>query len=417
MYPPCSARVQSAVSAALLLMSSLAFGAPFGTGTRYPLLTDDADTRGAFRVSLRVIDDLNSDGRRDLAVKLPHVPVQVLLSGPSRTFASRSVGNATAVSALTSGDFTGDGKIDLAVSDEASFAVLAGDGFGNFTALPKTDLDVLGPHASVEDLVSGNFDTDNRLDLVVIDADPLNNFRSYPGSSGPIFYRNSIAVAYGRGDGSFDMSRPRVGVNAYPQRLAAVNFQDDGRPELLIVGAESKTLQIATNSATSPLGTQYGTVFLHAASDQADIIDVAAAELDNSDSKLDLAVLFYAHTPDANGRRYFLNTYRNTATGTPPFGYANALTALAFDAAPGAVALANVSGDASVDAIVSTRRDDWPGVTVYPGNGAGGFGAADVLPERFAGEGLVAADFDNDGKVDIAVVDQTSHAVVVYWHQ
>lgn len=409
------ARVQPAIAMALLFAAPLASSAPYTAGVRYALPTADTDSRGAFRARLRVVDDLNSDGRRDLAIGMAQFSVQVLLSGPARTFTQASFGNPT-TSALASGDFKVDGKVDLVVGNETSFTLLVGDGSGQLTPLTQVSLDVLGPHACVEDLVAGDFDGDGKLDVAVIDADPLNNFRTYAnGGGGSGFYRNSVAVAYGRGDGTFDTSRPRIAVSAYPQHLIAADFQSDSRPELIVASAESKTLQIASNSTASPLGSQYGIVSLHAATDQADIIGVAVGALDN-DIKLDLAVLFYSHEPDINGRRYFLNTYRNTSSGTQPFAYTSALTALAFDAAPGSVALANVSGDGNVDAIVSTRRDDRPGVAIYPGNGTGGFGAADPLPERFAGEDVVVADFDNDSKMDIAVVDRSSHAVVVYWH-
>lgn len=400
---------------ALALLSAPAAAAPYAAGVRYPLPTNDTDPRGAFRTHLRVVDDLNADGRRDLAIAVPQVAVQVLASGPSRTFASSSVGNAAA-SALATGDFDGDGDIDLVVADATAFRLLAGSGDGRFETRATVNLDVLGPHACVEDLVAGDFDGDGDLDVAVIDADPLNNFRFWNGGTGgSMLYRNSVAVAYGLGDGRFDTTRPRIGVTAYPQRLVAVDFERDGRPELVAVGAESKTVQVAFNNQTHPLGSQYRSVLLHASIEHADILDVAAGNLDG-DTKPDLGVLFYSHDPDIDGRRYRLQSYRNTATGAQSFAYTSPSPAIAFDAAPGAVVLADVVGDGSVDAVVTTRRDDRPAVTIYPGDGAGGFGAPDALPERYAADDLVAADFDNDGKTDLAVVDRSRHAIVVYWH-
>lgn len=390
--------------------------APYAAGVRYRLPAGDLDPRGAYRARLRVVDDLNGDGRRDLVYATPDAVVQALISTTPRAFGPRDVGTAT-TAAFASGDFNRDGKIDIVAGNATSFTVFAGNGDGTFAAATTVNLNVLGPNAGVEDIAAGDFDHDGKLDVAVIDADPLNNFRTWTNAGGnPVFYRNSVAVAYGLGNGQFDTtSRPRIGTTAYPQRLSAVDFENDGRPELIVVGAESKSIQIAYNNATHPLGSQSGTVFLHAPSEHADIVDVGAARLDG-DTKPDLAVLFYTHMPDPQGHRYLLRPYRNTATGAQPFAYGSTLPAVGFTAAPGALALADVTGDTRADAIVTSRAGDRPAVTLYPGDGNAGFGAPDPLPERYVAEDLVAADLDNDGKIDLAVIDRSGYAVVVYWH-
>lgn len=404
------------------LCAAAASAAPFSTGVRYPLPLADNSSKALFRPQLRVLDDANGDGHRDLAVAMPRNSLWTFVSKPSRVYESRLTNTAT-TSVLASGDFNGNGSIDIVVGDatqssigrQTSFSLLYGSSDATFEWLSTVGLDVLGPNAYLADLVTGDFDGDTKLDVAVIDADPLNNLRNYAnGSGGTVFYRNSIAVAYGRGNGQFDTSRPRIATIAYPQSLTTADFENDGRPELIVVGAESKTVQIASNSVARPLGSQYANVLLHAATENADIIDVATAYL-NADNKLDLAILFYSQEPDA-GRRYHLRTYLNTSTGAQPFAYTALLPTVDFDAAPGAIALANVTGDPNVDLIVSTRRADRPGLTIYPGDGTGGFGPADPLPERFSGEDVIAADLDSDTKVDLAVIDRSGHFLVVYWH-
>jgi hypothetical protein len=133
-----------------------------GDGT---LQTQVQYTTGAYPYSMASAD-FNGDGKLDLAmvsVQTGVNTVSVLLGDGDGTF-QPNVDYATAVGpiAVTLGDFNGDGKVDLAVSDGSSntVSILLGNGDGTFQE--KQDFSThVGPVA----LVAADFDGDGRLDI------------------------------------------------------------------------------------------------------------------------------------------------------------------------------------------------------------------------------------------------------------
>ena len=68
------------------------------------------------------------------------------------------------MSAIVAGDFNGDGKLDLAVTDSGGNAVLVLLGNGDGTFQPPITIAVgNGPDA----IVAGDFNNDGKLDLAV----------------------------------------------------------------------------------------------------------------------------------------------------------------------------------------------------------------------------------------------------------
>ena len=132
--------------------------------------------------------DLNGDGIPDLAVaNLSHSPGSVLLlfgdgSGGFSTGPTLGVGDAATV--LLIGDFNGDGKADLAASNQGdpsntpgSISVLLGDGKGGFAAARNTTAG-----QALYSLAAADFNGDGRLDFVGanVNDDHVNLYVSQP---------------------------------------------------------------------------------------------------------------------------------------------------------------------------------------------------------------------------------------------
>src|SRR5262249_50260929 len=144
--------------------------------------------------------DFNGDGRLDLAtanVGTSPGQVSVFLGRGDGTFQDEmrsAVGNAAFY--LVAGDFNGDGRLDLAVSNQDSkdISLLLGHGDGTFE---KQFVTLVGTSGWA--LITGDFNGDGRLDLVSAPQ---------PGFAAGV---TSAALLLGRGDGPFAVTSVPVG--------------------------------------------------------------------------------------------------------------------------------------------------------------------------------------------------------------
>ncbi len=100
---------------------------------------------------------------------------------------SNTDGNA----AIAVGDFTGNGRLDLAVANQGdgTVSVLLGNGDGTFQP-PVT----YAVGSSLDSIVAGDFTGDGRLDLAV----GVENYNSVTNT-----YASEVSMLLGNGDGTF----------------------------------------------------------------------------------------------------------------------------------------------------------------------------------------------------------------------
>jgi hypothetical protein len=328
--------------------------------------------------------DVNGDGNADVLVANGGLQQVIILPGTgSGTFLSPIVLSYGAY--FVTGDFNGDGKLDLAVSGQlysARFSILLGNGDGTFR--PPVEGSGLGAPFAAEDL-----NHDGKLDLVL----------SYNALS--------YSVLLGNGDGTFQAPipvayRPASGSEAIIPLLVDVNR--DGNPDLIV---RQQTLGSSDCCAVSVLlGNGDGT-FGQARSFQASPYSSLAANIlmvagdFNGDGKLDLAlggdcvsVLL------GDGRGGFNETLPRF-----PYGSRNLPPPHA------SVAAADFDRNGAIDvAAVNPLTNQ---VAILLGNGHGILGAATQYP---AGEGPAAvavADFNLDGKPDLVTANSVGNDVTV----
>jgi hypothetical protein len=169
---------------------------------------------------------------------------------------------------LVVADFNGDGKPDIAVSDETNntISVFLNDGTGHFGTPVVTNVTISAVNLGA--MVTGDFNEDGKADLAVA---------TIAGSQQTI-------VLLGNGDGTFQQ-QPAI-ANSFGFLSAQVaDLNSDGHQDL-IMGLDG-SLAVSLGAGN---GTFNGTTFLTGSSFPGIFLGVAVADF-NGDGKLDLAAV------------------------------------------------------------------------------------------------------------------------------
>jgi chitodextrinase len=323
-----------------------------------------------------VSGDFDGDGQLDLAVAASEAPEVVVLFGTGQDGtlvegARLAVGRRPV--ALAAGDFDGDGRLDLAAADLDLGSVWLLFNRGNRSFDPR-ELRV-GRWASA--LAVADFDRDGALDLAVADM-----------------ARDEIAVLLGDGAGGFEVVQ-RVPTGRGPAALAVGDFNGDGRPDLAVAHFHEDSVGVLLGDGVG--GLRSGGLYTAGLSP----IDLQAADL-SGDGRLDLVV--------ANARSPWLTVLLGREDRRGRFEPGERVV-LGRGRGAQAVTAGDFDGDGALDLAVADGSGD--AVTVLLGDGLGRF------PERGARElpvvgnpvALVADDFDRSGFPDLAVVRFDSDSV------
>ena len=311
--------------------------------------------------------DVNGDGLADLVVFQSFTVLVALGQGGGVFGTPQNIAFPAPVVALAFGDSKGNGKPDMAVATSLGLQVLQNDGTGGygkmhqvtdkyFSALTVADLDGDG----LLDLIGVEQNTPGHVWVILRNSDK--SFRtpvSYEVGSGP----NSVAVGDLNRDGILD--------------LAAVNSADDSIS--VLIGNGDGTFQPQVVYPTGANG-DFPTGLL--------IADL------NGDGNLDLvrtAALFTAATGVLLGN--------GDGTFQPVQAY-------------GSSSYGIVAGDFNADGFLDLATGlNGTGTGILIGKGDGSFPIVDNFDFQDVGLNVSAADFNNNGRLDLAAT--TGNGVVV----
>jgi hypothetical protein len=201
----------------------------FQANADYPAVIAGAGTLDVADVAL---GDFNGDGKLDLAVTNPSTDqVSILLGNGDGTFqnpVSYSTGAAGSHPiAVNAADFNNDGILDLAVTNlnAKNVAIFLGNGDGTFkpqVSYSTTGGTIIGPSA----MTTGDFNGDGIVDLAITDQ-----------------HDNSVSILLGNGDGTFQKPLEFATGNL-SAGVAAGDFNGDGRLDVAVANFSSYTVSV-----------------------------------------------------------------------------------------------------------------------------------------------------------------------------
>jgi hypothetical protein len=305
--------------------------------------------------------DFNGDGKVDLAVaNFYGNSVTIYLGAGDGTFgAPQDYAVGVQPDAIVVGDFNGDGRLDIATASLSSgtVSILRGNGDGTFASAVE-----YAAGAGATALTAGDFNGDGKLDLAVADS----------GS-------NAVSVLVNRGDGTFAPPL-QYAVGANPHGIVAGDFNGDGRLDLATANAGSNNVSVL-------LGNGDGTFAAQTTIAVGQVPHALVAGDFRGDGRIDLA------TANAGSNDVSVLLGQGDGTFTPQ-------APLAAGSGPTAIVAADFNGDGHTDLAVADMQDGT--ISIFLGQGTGTFDPQKLITAGQAPASLAAADFNHDGFVDLA---------------
>ncbi|MES2763033.1 MAG: FG-GAP-like repeat-containing protein [Bacteroidota bacterium] len=320
-----------------------------------------------------LLNDFNNDNVLDIAVVSSN-GFSVLKGHNDGSFENESIISSSSLYGVTSADFNGDGNIDIASTSPSSNTVSIFFGQGNLTFSAPINF-ISG--TSQECIKSGDLNGDNKIDIVTSSS-----------SNG------NISIFLGDGLGGFSAAGT-YSMFPNPNYVIIKDFNNDGINDLACTCGTNTTHRVAVfygNGSGSFSGPTY---FNLNAFFPAHII----SEDLNSDGYNDIITV--------NNGTTISNTIGNISVllGNGSGGFLNAAV---YQIGPYATSIVakDFNNDGFID-IACSRQVVGNGLfSIVKGNGAGGFSnyiSFGGYSSSVMSTGILAADFNSDSKMDIAV--------------
>lgn len=368
-----------------------------------------------------------------------NVPGVSTTNFPETNFAT---GNAPTF--VTTGVLRNTGSIpDMIVANNAdnTLSVFLGNGDGTFQT-PTVVKTGVGPVW----IVTGNFNTDTtkpgsdqNLDVAVVNqadnsvsiflGDGLGALNPAPTptistgtGSGPVSVvatslttsgftdlvtanhaNNTISVFLGNGDGTFK-TPATIATGRAPSSIAAADFNADGKIDLAVTNESDNTVSIFLGNGD---GTFQNRVDYPTGNSP---VWVATGDF-NGDTVLDLAVANNSAPTNTNtGNTVSILLGQVNASGKATGTFATKVDFPA-GAAPASIAVADFNVDGRLDLAVADQTDN--AVSILLGLGNGLFGPNFEIPVQTNPVSVASADFDANGKPDLAIANRGSNTATV----
>ena len=319
--------------------------------------------------------DLDGDGIIDLAVTTDNPDRVTILLGTGRGQFSapirHTIPSGNGLGALTSGDFDGNGTVDLAVvmKNTARIALMLNNGAGHFIL---GALETVG--ARPVDITAADIDGNGSLDLVTANRDG-----------------DSISVLRNDGPAGFTVETISTGASSEPRSVALGDLDGNGTLDMVVALHDSRAVATLLNTRGV-----FGNAVNTAVADDERPEGVAIADI-NNDGFLD--VLVTVGDSDISGN--FVGVFSGNGTGVLRNSRLYSTNGLNSSR----IASADFDIDGFDDVVVT--NEDGATLSLLRGT-ATGLSTPLLLNVGTHPDGIIAADLNADGRADIACSNRDS---------
>lgn len=322
-----------------------------------------------------VTGDFNHDNNLDMVVNAGGT-VFIPGNGMGGFGTPVDIGSAN-VGELYTADFNNDTHLDLLYATSTAISIQLGNGMGGFG--PRVSYFPGAPGALT--VAIGDLNNDGKLDLAVT----ANGIQTGPSSHTP----GNVTIWHGTGTGTFTLSQTLLN-GARPTNPVLGDFNSDGKLDL-VVGMDVHNANPPPAPANIRFGDGSGGLSAPVNLPQIPQSKVAAQDV-NADGKVDLIAFgeseLYVSLSNGNG------TFSAPLSSSFPFAYAKH-------------AFGDYNSDGKIDVAVGTYQtfgQSWTAkLSILLGDGAGNFSAPIINALSDYPNSIANADFNEDGKLDIAV--------------
>nr|WP_294858702.1 FG-GAP-like repeat-containing protein [uncultured Fluviicola sp.] len=338
----------------------------YGSATGTMALNQTTQCPGSPR--LLVIGSFNPDSHPDIVTaQISGAFVNSYLGNASFNYVLPDIySTGTTPKSISSNDFNGDGKKDLVVANSAdnNFQLFLGNGTGGFSSAGT-----FTTGTTPSSIISGDIDNDGDIDVVTA------NFGS-----------NNVSVFYGNGSGGFSAAT-NISVQNGPVQVRMGNLNTDAFKDLVIANQTTGSISVLLSSGA----TSYSSAVNYTTNATA-----AAIAIFDRDADGDQDVLVGHNSATASSILKFTNDGVGGLTNSGGVGTATFTLVTAMETT-------DLDGDADIDVVLAAGS----GISkIYNINATGAFGTLGntISSGSSPAKGLTLLDINSDGRKDVAAV-------------
>jgi hypothetical protein len=347
--------------------------------------------------------------------------------------AKSGLGRSVWAAGITAGDYDNDGFDDLFITCWGQNLLFHNNGDGTFTDVTRQAGLIHAGNRYATGCTWIDYDRDGKLDLFVAHyaafdrdkvavrgTDPGCNYIGVPVFCGPAgLPQEPCRLYHNNGDGTFTDVSARAGIEAvkpgYPLTAAAADFDGDGWPDIYVACDTSPSLLFRNNhdGTFTEQGLEAGVSLSEDGQEQAgmglgigDFDTDGSLDIFKTHFRGDTAVLYRN-----NGKGYFRDVTLRSGLGveTRFVGWGAGIVDLDNDGLPDLFFTTGMVYP-EVEAKLAEAAFRTPNV-LFRNLGGGKFEelvdeAGPAIAETHSGRGVAFGDFDNDGDLDILIVNQ-----------